>query len=158
MGNNRKHIRVAYEKPVELIAEQQTVAGKSIDISNSGIQIVVNIPASNISGQKIALTLPSTSEALQIPCKIVRSNANDFDEGQHVLGIEFSYQTEAQMAHIDNFIKEMKNIQLKNNIESAEMRIIPRASCNLTGIACNRSGISIVSIDNISTDGCLVSF
>jgi len=158
MSNNRKHVRVSYENPVELIAEQQTVAGKSIDISNSGIQIVVNIPASNISVQKIALTLPSTSEALQIPCRIVRSNANDFDEGQHVLGIEFSYQTEAQMAHIDNFIKEMKNIQLKNNIESAEMRIIPRASCNLTGIACNRSGISIVSIDNISTDGCLVSF
>ena len=158
MGNNRKHIRVAYEKPVELIAEQQTVAGKSIDISNSGIQIVVNIPASNISVQKIALTLPSTSETLQIPCRIVRSNANGSDEEEHVLGIEFSYQTESQMAHIDTFIKDMKDIQLKNNLDSAEMRIIPRTSCNLTGISCNRSDVSIISIDNISTDGCLVSF
>jgi ubiquinone/menaquinone biosynthesis C-methylase UbiE/c-di-GMP-binding flagellar brake protein YcgR len=158
MGNSRKHIRVAYEKPVELINGQETVAGKSIDISNSGIQIVVNIPASNISVQKIALTLPSTSETLQIPCRIVRSNANDSEEEEHVLGIEFSYQTEAQMAHIDTFIKDMKNIQLKSNLDSAEMRIIPRTSCNLTGITCNRSGVSIVSIDNISTDGCLVSF
>src|SRR4030042_39784 len=158
MGNNRKHIRVAYEKPVELIAEQQTVAGKSIDISNSGIQIVVNIPASNISVQKIALTLPSTSETLQIPCRIVRSNANGSDEEEHVLGIEFSYQTESQMAHIDTFIKDMKDIQLKNNLDSAEMRIIPRTSCNITGISCNRSDVSILSIDNISTDGCLVSF
>jgi ubiquinone/menaquinone biosynthesis C-methylase UbiE/c-di-GMP-binding flagellar brake protein YcgR/pimeloyl-ACP methyl ester carboxylesterase len=158
MGNSRKHIRVAYEKPVELIAEQQTVTGKSIDISNSGIQIVVNIPASDLSVQKIALSLPSTSETLQIPCKIVRSSANDADEEEHVLGIEFSYQTEAQMAHIDNFIKDMKNIQLKNDLDSAEMRIIPRTACSLTGISCNRSDISILSIDNISTDGCLVSF
>ena len=58
MSNNRKHIRVAYEKPVELIAEELTLVGKSIDISNSGIQIVVNVPASDISVEKIALTLP----------------------------------------------------------------------------------------------------
>ena len=98
------------------------------------------------------------SDTVHIPCKIVRSNKNDPDEGEHVLGIEFSYQTEEQMALIDTFIKEMKNLQLRNDLEFSEMRVIPRTSCNLTGITCNKPDVSILSIDNISTDGCLVSF
>ncbi|OHD64899.1 MAG: hypothetical protein A2176_04665 [Spirochaetes bacterium RBG_13_51_14] len=158
MTNNRKHIRLSYEKKVELIAEGHTFEGKSIDISNSGIQVVVNVPVSHLSIQRIAFKLPLASELLHIPCKIVRSKNHGSHEDGYVLGIEFAYQTEAQMILIDSFIRNMKNVQLANDRESSEMRIIPRVSCNLNRVSCDKPGVSIASIDNISADGCLISF
>ncbi len=158
MTNNRKHVRVSYEKQVELIADGQTLVGKAIDISNSGIRVIVNVPISHLAVHKIAFMLPLTSDAVHIPCKIVRSNKSESEDDEHVLGIEFSYQTETQMILIDNFIRNMKNILIKNESESSELRAIPRISCNLTGISCENSGVSIASIDNISTEGCLISY
>ncbi len=158
MNNNRKHVRVSYEKQVELIAEGQTLVAKSIDISNSGIKVIVNVPVNHLSVHRIAFTLPLASENLHIPCKIVRSDITGPEEEEHVLGIEFSYQTEAQMVLIDNFIRNMKTMMMKNEQEQSELRTIPRISCNLTGVTCSNSGVSIISIDNISTEGCLISY
>ncbi len=158
MTNNRKHARVTYEKRVELIAEGQTLVGKSIDISNSGIQVIVNVPVSHLSVHRMAFILPLASENVPIPCKIVRSNKTDAKEDEHVLGIEFSCQTDAQIILIDNFIRNVNFARMKNESGSSDMRIIPRISCNLTGISSDKDGVSIVSIDNISTEGCLISY
>lgn len=95
MTDNRKHVRVSYEKQVELIAEGQILVGKSIDISNSGIRVIVNVSVSHLSVERIAFTLPLAPEAIHIPCKVVRSNRTESEE-EHVLGIEFSSQTEAR--------------------------------------------------------------
>ncbi|MBP7734667.1 MAG: PilZ domain-containing protein [Spirochaetes bacterium] len=158
MTNNRKHARVSYEKQVELVAEGQTLIGKSIDISNSGIQVVVNVPVSHLSVHRMAFMLPLDSENVPIPCKIVRSNKADTEEDEHVLGIEFSCQTDAQMILIDNFIRNVNFTRIKNEYGTSDMRIIPRISCSLTGISSDKDGVSIISIDNISTEGCLVSY
>ena len=158
MTNNRKHTRVAYEKQVELVAEGQTLIGKSIDISNSGIQVVVNVPVSHLSVHRMAFMLPMASENIPIPCKVVRSNKTDSEDDEHVLGIEFSCQTDAQMVLIDNFIRNVNVTRMNNEAGSPDMRVIPRISCSLTGITSDKGGVSIVSIDNISPEGCLVSY
>ncbi|HOT46340.1 MAG TPA: PilZ domain-containing protein [Spirochaetota bacterium] len=157
MTNNRKHVRVSYEKQVELIAEGQTLVGKSIDISNSGIRVVVNVPVSHLTIERIAFNLPLSPEVIHLPCKIVRSNRTESEEG-HVLGIEFSDQTETQMILIDNFIRNSRRSLTKNDAKHSDLRVIPRISCNLTGVSCDNQGIFISSIDNISTEGCLVSY
>ncbi|HNW27888.1 MAG TPA: PilZ domain-containing protein [Spirochaetota bacterium] len=157
MTDNRKHVRVSYEKQVELIAEGQILVGKSIDISNSGIRVIVNVPVSHLSVERIAFTLPLAPEAIHIPCKVVRSNRTESEE-EHVLGIEFSSQTETQMILIDNFIRNINNKSTKSDAKQSDMRIIPRISCNLTGISSDNKGIFIASIDNISTEGCLISY
>jgi ubiquinone/menaquinone biosynthesis C-methylase UbiE/pimeloyl-ACP methyl ester carboxylesterase len=157
MTDNRKHVRVSYEKQVELIAEGQILVGKSIDISNSGIRVIVNVPVSHLSVERIAFTLPLAPEAIHIPCKVVRSNRTESEE-EHVLGIEFSSQTETQMILIDNFIQNINNKSTKSDAKQSDMRIIPRISCNLTGISSDNKGIFIASIDNISTEGCLISY
>jgi len=156
MTDNRKHVRVSYEKQVELIAEGQILVGKSIDISNSGIRVIVNVPVSHLSVERIAFTLPLAPEAIHIPCKVVRSNRTESEE-EHVLGIEFSSQTETQMILIDNFIRNINNKSTKSDAKQSDMRIIPRISCNLTGISSDNKGIFIAS-NNISTEGCLISY
>lgn len=157
MTNNRKHVRVSYEKQVELIAEGQTLVGKSIDISNSGIRVIVNVPVSHLSVERIAFTLPFAPEAIHVPCKVVRSNRTESEE-EHVLGIEFSNQTETQMILIDTFIRNFNSSLAKNDARQSDLRVIPRISCNLTGVSCDNHAIYISSIDNISTEGCLVSY
>lgn len=158
MDNNRKHVRISYVKDIELYAEEETLVGKSLDISNSGIRVVVPAATSGIPINRISITLPSPHPMVQIPCRVIRSDTKGLEEGQHVLGIEFSYQSESQMLLVDNFIREMRDHQLADKDDLSEMRILPRASCFITSVACATPGVSIISIENISTEGCLVSF
>ena len=158
MSNKRKHIRVAYEKKVRLFSDERAFEGQSIDISNSGIQVRTSIPSSEVDVERISFTLPSNSDAIHIPCKIVRSDKSDSEEDEHVLGLEFSYQTESEMALVGNFIREMKSSQLADDRKASEMRIIPRTSCKIENVTCSKPVVSILSIDNISTDGCLISY
>ncbi|MBN2159004.1 MAG: PilZ domain-containing protein [Spirochaetes bacterium] len=149
---------MSYEKKVELFADGRTFSGKSIDISNSGIQVVVNDPVSHVSVQRIAFTLPVGPDVLHIPCRVTRSESSSPEDDGQVLGIEFSYQTEAQMLLVENFIRDMKNNQLSHAPEKSDLRIIPRTACNLLMVSIDKSNVTIVSIDNISTEGCLISF
>ncbi len=158
MSNKRKHIRVAYNKKVRLFSDEHTFEAQSINISNSGIQVRTSIPSHEVDVERISLTLPSNDDAIHIPCRIVRSHTGLPGEDGHVLGLEFTYQTEAEMALVGNFIKEMKSSQLADDRSAAEMRIIPRTSCQIENVACSKPGVAICSIDNISTDGCLVSY
>jgi len=158
MIEKRKNIRILHESSVQFISGNHAFQGKLVDISRSGMKIVANIPESPQTIKSITFTLPKSDKPLQIPCILVRKeNERSNEEGQ-VLGIEFSYKDEAQMLLIELFIKEMKMAQLKAQAKNAEMRQIPRTNCSIKNICCDRKGICVKSIDNISIEGILISF
>ena len=132
--------------------------GKLVDISRSGMKLVADIPESTQTIKNITFTLPKSDEPLQIPCKLVRKEKERFSEEGQVLRIEFSYDDEAQMLLIESFIKEKKVAQLKARANNAEMRQIPRTDCFINKISCDSKGVRVLSIDNISIDGLLISY
>lgn len=158
MIEKRRDIRILHESSVKFISGNHAFQGKLVDISRSGMKLVADIPESSQTIKSITFTLPKSDKPLQIPCKLVRKEKETSNEEGQMLGIEFSYEDEAQMLLIESFIKEKKMAQLKAQAKNTEMRQIPRTNCVLNNISCDRKGICVISIDNISIDGILISF
>ncbi len=152
----RKHTRVRHASSVIVNAEGATFAGSTVNISRSGMQLVVNMPASYKEIRSITLALPSSSEPMDIPCRIVRAEKDGAAEHQTLLGVEISFQTEAQMLLIEKFIRHQLSESLKNG--AGENRLLPRSQCAITGVSTNRTGLRVLSIDNISSEGLLLRF
>ncbi len=157
MDKKRKHVRVPYEKGVELLTDGRSLPARSINISNSGIQVATQAPGSDAEIQSISFSLPHDSDQIEIPCKIVRSDPAGPNKQEQFLGIEFSYQSESQMHLMENFIRDAMRSRISGEPASPEMRLIPRIPCRLTRVLTGRPGVAISSIDDISADGCLVS-
>ena len=155
MGYKRKHIRVSHENSVNFIMGGHTFAGKSIDISRSEMLVLADIPEPYLAVQSVSFHLPESSEQFHIQCKTIWKNKNN--DHKSVLGIEFFHETQAQVMLIDNFIRDKIQAKLINDYESTEKRKIPRTICLLTEISSSKK-LSIVSIDNISSEGCLLHF
>ncbi len=158
MIDKRKNIRILHESSVRFISGNHAFQGKLVDISQSGVKLVADIPESTQAIKSITFTLPKSDKPLKIPCKLVRKEKERSAEERQILGIEFSFKDEAQMLLIESFIKEKKMAQLKAQAKNAEMRQIPRTDCVLKNISCDRKGIRVISIDNISIDGILISY
>ena len=158
MIDKRKNIRILHEGSVQFMLGNHAYQGKLIDISRSGMKLVADIPESTQTIKSITFTLPKSDKPLQIPCKLVRKEIKRSDEERQILGIEFSYKDDTQMLLIESFIKEKKIAQLKAQAKNAEMRQIPRTDCVINNISCDRKGIRVISIDNMSIDGILISF
>jgi len=158
MIDKRKNIRILHESSVQFISKNRAFQGELVDISRSGMKIVADIPESPPTIKSITFTLPKSDKPLQIPCELVRKESERFNDEGQVLGIEFSYDDEAQMLLIESFIKEKKMAQLKALAKNAEMRQIPRTDCVINKISCDKKGVRVISIDNISIDGILISF
>lgn len=120
------------------------------------MQVVVNLPDSYKSVRSITFTLPSTGQSVELSCRIVRTESGD--GSSQVLGLEFSYQADAQMLLIENYIRDLKQEQLDRITQEAEMRRVHRASCSLCEVLIDRKDISSITIDNISTEGLLISY
>ncbi|MEN8211641.1 MAG: PilZ domain-containing protein, partial [Thermodesulfobacteriota bacterium] len=158
MGDKRKHIRVSHENRVNFVMKGHTFAGKSIDISRSGMLVLVDTPEPHLAVQSVSFNLPNLSEQLHIPCKTIWINKNNGYDHEHVLGIEFSHAIEAQVRLIDTFVRDFIQTKLINDHGSAEQRKIPRTTCLLTEIFSKKKNLSIASIENISPEGCLLNF
>jgi ubiquinone/menaquinone biosynthesis C-methylase UbiE/c-di-GMP-binding flagellar brake protein YcgR len=158
MIERRKNTRIPYETSVQFMSENHDIQGKMVDISRTGMKLVADIPESTPTAKAIKFVLPKSDKPLQIPCKLVRLERGKFGEEGQTLGIEFSYEDEAQRLLIESFIKEKKMAQLKAQAKNAEMRQIPRTDCRITEISCDSRGVRVLSIDNISIDGMLISF
>jgi len=156
MTDKRKHIRVTHSERVKFITEENTFSGKSLNISRSGMQVVVNMPESYQEVRSITFTLPYSSESIDIPCRLVHTKGHNTAREQ-VLGVEFNYQAEAQLLLIENFIREIRRAQPSKESELEEMRRLPRAICALAGATVNREDLEVTSIDNISTEGLLIT-
>lgn len=158
MIDKRKNVRISHESSVQFISGNQAFDGKMVDISRTGTKIVAHIPESPQTIKSITFSLPTSDKPLQIPCKLVRKEKELSDEERQILGIEFSYRDQAQMRLVESFIKEMKMAQLEAQAKNAEMRQIPRTDCLIDNVCSSKKGICVLSIDNISIDGILISF
>jgi ubiquinone/menaquinone biosynthesis C-methylase UbiE len=143
---------------VQLVGEDRRFSGQAVNISRTGMQVVVNLPDSYDSVRSITFTLPNREHTIELPCRIVRSQTENENDQSGVLGLEFSFQGEAQLLLIENYIRDLKQKQLTRIAQDGEMRRVHRASCSLCDISTDRKDIRIDSIDNISTEGLLVSF
>jgi ubiquinone/menaquinone biosynthesis C-methylase UbiE len=156
--DQRKHIRMEHSGSVQLVGEGRRFTGQAVNISRTGMQIVVNLPDSYESVRSITFTLPNTEHTIELPCRIVRSGTENGSSRPEVFGLEFSYQGEAQLLLIENYIRDLKQKQLTRITRDREMRRVYRAPCSLCDISTDRKDVRIDSIDNISTGGLLVSF
>ena len=143
---------------VQLIGEGRRFTGQAVNISRTGMQVVVNLPDSFESVRSITFSLPNSNRTIELPCRIVRSQKENDDGHGGILGLEFSYQGEAQLLLIENYIREMKSRELARSPQSSEMRQIPRADCSIGDVTLNKTDVHITSIDNISTEGLLISY
>jgi SAM-dependent methyltransferase len=156
--DQRKHIRLEHGGTVELIGEGRRFSGRAVNISRSGMQVVVNLPDSYEAVRSITFTLPNTDHTIELPCRIVRSESENGNDRAGVLGLEFSNRADAQILLIENYIRDLKREQLSTFAQEEEMRRVYRASCSLRRIETEKENLRVVSIDNISTDGLLVSY
>ena len=152
----RKHTRIRHSGAVTIAAAGGTFSGTTVNISRSGMQVVVNMPVSHREVRSITFTLPSSTEALEIPCRLVRAEKNGKSDQELLLGVEINCQTQAQMLLIENFIRDTMSLPGKQG--SPESRVLPRSQCAITGVVTDRTDIRVLSIDNISTDGLLLRF
>ena len=158
MIERRKNIRILHESSLQFTSGNRTYHGKMVDISRGGMKIAADTPESPQAIENITFALPKSDKPLQIPCKLVRKERKRSDEKGQILGVEFSFEDEAQMLVLETFIKEKKLAQLKTRAKDEEMRQIPRTDCVINDISCDRKGIHVSSIDNLSVDGMLISF
>ena len=149
-ADKRKHTRVRHRDTVELKTGAHTFSGTSVNVSASGMQVVVRMPASHESVRSIAFQIPSSGERVELPCRLIRNSEDDV-EGDQVLGIEFLYEADAQLLLIERFIQDTQPGQ-------DDARQLPRTSCHLDDVTVDNPAFRVLSIDNLSTEGMLASF
>ncbi|MBN2551337.1 MAG: PilZ domain-containing protein [Spirochaetales bacterium] len=159
-GDQRKHIRIEHSGTVQLAGDGRSFAGRAVNISRSGMRVVAHIPDSYESVRSIIFTLPNSEQTIELPCRIVHfeSTAGKGSSRSDILGLEFSFQGEAQLLLIESYIREMKKEQLDAAGDHPDLRQVPRTPCRITNVETSRNDIRIFSIDNISADGMLISF
>ena len=148
--DKRKHTRVRHTDTVELTSGAHRFSGTSVNVSASGMQVVVRLPASHDSIRSIAFQIPGSGERVELPCRLIRNSDND-PESDQVLGIEFLYEADAQLLLIEKFIQDTQPAQ-------DDTRQLPRTSCHLDDVTVDNTAFRVLSIDNLSTEGILLSF
>ena len=152
MSDRRRNVRVSHQDSIQFEAEGGVIEGRSVDISRSGMQIVVDLPGTD--AQNITFTLPNTDTPVRIPVRITRQES-ERAEGYR-LGLEFQFEAAEQMRLIDRYIREQKEREIEAGDRSGEARQIPRCDCDITEVRV--SGLGSPKIANISTEGLLLEF
>ena len=165
MSDRRKHVRVEHDVQVEISGGTGVIPGRSVDLSRTGMSIVVRIPESFSDVQSITFRLPRSGEQLKIPCRVIRNGQgadratfSDQAEDDRVLALAFDREAEAQMLLIENYIRERKAHSGGRGLRGSEARQIPRIACAIEEVVAVGSDLELLSIDNISTEGFLFSY
>ncbi len=161
MSDRRRNIRVEHRARVEVTAASGTVSAQSIDLSRSGIGVVIRLPEDYRDVRSISFHLPSLHEPVQIPVHLVRADLTadrtESDDGQ-LLALAFEYEADAQRVLVDRYIKDMVEQSLREGHEDSEARRVPRCDCSIVGVTVDSQDLEIISIDNLSTEGALFTF
>src|SRR5271157_250438 len=149
-ADKRKHPRFHHADSVELWSGSDTFSGTSVNLSKSGMRVVVNMPATYDSVQSIAFQIPGSGEKVLLPCRLIRS-ADAEENGDQALGIEFLSEDDAQLFLIEKFIED-------NQLNRNEGRHLPRTSCHLEDIVVESELVEGLSIDDLSSEGLLLNY
>jgi ubiquinone/menaquinone biosynthesis C-methylase UbiE/pimeloyl-ACP methyl ester carboxylesterase len=149
--DKRKYKRFCYRQPVELhSAEERSFPGTSINMSSGGMQILVDIPVSHESIKRLSFQIPGHPDRFELLCRAIPSFHFD-DQGRQLLGVEFLSASSEQLLLIDKFIQD-------RFLGGDDARELPRTSCHIEDVKAEGSAIQIISIDNISTAGVLLTY
>ena len=152
-AEKRKHARVSHTGTVEFITDGRRFSGRSVNVSRSGMQVEVRLPDSFESVRRVTFTLPTSDRTVSVPFRFVRSSSGG---NADVVGLEFDFEDETQKLLIEEYIHDIK--QRSDEDAAAEMRRVPRTECTITEVTSSRADVTIHSIDNVSTEGLLLTF
>ncbi|HUX14428.1 MAG TPA: PilZ domain-containing protein [Spirochaetia bacterium] len=164
MSDRRRNIRVEHRAVVEVTAASGTISAQSIDLSRTGIGVVVRVPEDYSDVRKISFHLPSLHDPVQIPVHVVRTNfsADRTDhaepDDEQILALAFEYEADAQRLLVDRYIRDMVEQSVREGGEDSESRRVPRCDCSIGGVTSDSPNLNVVSIDNLSTEGALFTF
>lgn len=158
MPDKRRNVRITHRDTVRINAEGKYFEGQSIDISRTGMQIVVTVPETDSQVRSISFTLPQSQEALRIPVRLARQNAEDAGRGRYRLGLEFDFEAEEQILLIEQYIRDLKNTSIQEDDEEHEARTIPRTDCDIRSLSVSGGRLDPVRIANVSTEGLLLRY
>jgi len=123
-----------------------------VDVSFSGMRIIVNQPSDFDKVKRISVELPGAGGE-GIPC-LIRRNVRD--EGDWEFGLEFAGETNAQMLLVKRWIDSLEKQKNQEESSSLSSRHEPRTRCVITDIECTNRELVIHSAQNISTKGMLM--
>ena len=149
----RRNVRISHSGSVVFNATGKTLEARAIDLSTSGMRVIVNVPVSHDEVQSVSFSLPSRAERLSIPVRLVRESSTD--PSRHELGLEFDFQEEDQLTLIDAYVRAA--FSQESTSEGRDARKIPRLECHIDDVTSDRDDVTVRSIDNLSLGGLLVT-
>jgi len=145
---NRYHL----EEFVRLEDGRGKIPATMVDVSRSGMRVIVNKPSDFNKVKRISVELPG-SGGEGIPCQIRR---NVKGEGRWEFGLEFIGETNAQMFLVNRWIDSLEMHKNQSESTSLSSRRVPRTRCMITDIERTNGDLVIHSAQNISTEGMLI--
>ncbi len=149
----RRNVRISHSGSVVFDAAGKTLEARAIDLSTSGMRVIVNVPVSHDEVQSVTFSLPNRTERLSIPVRLVR--VSSAHPSQHELGLEFEYQGDAQLTLIDAYVRAV--FSQDSTSDYRDVRKIPRLACHIDDVTSDRDDVAVRSIDNLSLDGLLAT-
>ncbi|TVQ41222.1 MAG: methyltransferase domain-containing protein [Spirochaetaceae bacterium] len=155
MSEKRRHVRIHGSARVAFGSGRKSIEGTATDISSSGMRIVAAIGTDSDTLDSVFVRFPDLDGEVQIPARVTRHVSNGSDR---VIGLQFEFEAEAQRALIDSYVRAAKNREIQNHGVAANSRKLPRASCSIASVAADSTEATILSLDNVSTDGFLATY
>lgn len=148
----RRVDRYHLEEFVRLEDGKERIPATMMDISLSGMRVIVNQPSDFNKIKRISVELPGAGGE-GIPC-LIRRNVRG--ESGWDFGLEFAGETNAQMLLVKRWIESLEKHSEQGRSTSLTSRRVPRTRCVITNIECANRELSIHSAQNISTRGMLI--
>jgi ubiquinone/menaquinone biosynthesis C-methylase UbiE/pimeloyl-ACP methyl ester carboxylesterase len=155
MSDRRKNIRISHQDSIRFEGDGGVAEARSVDISRTGMQVVVDLPGSDADLRTITFTLPNSDAPVRIPVRITREESGEEEEGYR-LGLEFQFEAAEQMRLIDRYIREQKEQEIRHGDRAQEARQIPRCDCDISPVHTDHPDARPARIANISTEGLLL--
>lgn len=148
----RRVNRYQLEEFVRLEDGKGQIPAAMMDISLSGMRIIINQPSNFDKVKRISVELPGAGGE-GIPC-LIRRNVRD--ERGWEFGLEFAGETNAQMLLVKRWIDSLEKHGKQDRSVPLSYRHTPRTRCVITNIECTDREVVIHSAQNISTGGMMI--
>lgn len=156
MSDRRRNIRINHRDSIRFEGDKGIAEARSVDISRSGMQVVVDLPGAGSDLRSITFTLPNSDTPVRIPVRITREESTSQEAEGFRLGLEFQFEAAEQMRLIDRYIREQKEREIRRGDRSEEARQIPRCDCDISPVSTDDPDVRPARIANVSTEGLLL--
>lgn len=149
---------MSHQGTVRINAAGRYFEGQAIDISRTGMQIVVTVPETDNRVLSITFSLPQSEKPLRIPVRLARSEPDDTRRGRYRLGLEFEFEADEQILLIQQYVRALKHDRIQEDDQTHEERTIPRTECDIRSVSLRGTHAEAIRIADISTEGLLLHY